>query len=315
VGGNVSGSTGVSVFAGNGGTTAVTVVGDVTGKTGLSAKSVNGGKNEVVITGKLKGDDIFINFDGDGAANTSLTVWEIAGNNNQLLINGSFTPADIENFQKNNIHYIVRMEQPEAGTLSAVYDDDGSALGSVEYTKAGETETTKELTANRDKTVRLTASAGYRIESATYNGSPLAPDANGNYVYTVPVGGGMLFSAVLVAVPVNTAPGVSTAGFDSGAAVASIVVLNLVFDLDGGTLDGQTGACALSAPQGKDFKLPGAPVKAGFRCVGWAAEIDGGTVIFAPGGTARLDKPVTLRPVWEAEKTVAEAGMHLGLRE
>ncbi|MCR5575602.1 MAG: InlB B-repeat-containing protein [Oscillospiraceae bacterium] len=114
-------------------------------------------------------------------------------------------------------------------------------------------------------------------------------------------------SAKLIKKPAEPAkPAAPVVSEEYCASVASIAVLQLVFE------DGFGGSAVLSVPQGKPFALPDAPEHEGYSFLGWEAEIDGQTTVFAAGERIKLDKAVGFRALWASP--TAEAGMKLDVR-
>ena len=87
-------------------------------------------------------------------------------------------------------------------------------------------------------------------------------DANGEYYLVVPRGGGVMLSVQLARIPRPTPPDPEE---DEEKATESIVV----FNLNGGTLDGKTGSITVEARIGEKFELLGAPEREGYDFVGW----------------------------------------------
>lgn len=153
------------------------------------------GKINVLVTDTVSSDGCPVVIeDGSNIENISLTVWRIIPDENGAVacsptgVDG--TNVEYEEFEK-QIMYIIKVNQPNGGTISATKADGSALLKSRDYDVALEGEK-----------VLLKPSTGYKISSAynTVDGSKLnlSQDADGNYYVIVPKGGAVLLSAELV---------------------------------------------------------------------------------------------------------------------
>ncbi|MGI6221921.1 MAG: hypothetical protein ACOYIP_08690 [Coriobacteriales bacterium] len=155
------------------------------------------------IDGKTLGVDLNGAFEGDVPKTVVLTVWKIILNETGIAAGTvrDISPSDDtgyqpqitqnENFEK-TIKYIVKVEQPTAGGTVTVTDAEGNALDkSHGY----------EIAYEGDKVLlKVNVEDGYKLMAA-YNGDgekvALVQDADGNYYYEVPKGGGVYLSVEL----------------------------------------------------------------------------------------------------------------------
>ena len=120
----------------------------------------------------------------------------------------------------------------------------------------------------------------------------LLQDANGEYYLVVPRGGGVMLSVQLARIPRPTPPDPEE---DEEKATESIVV----FNLNGGTLDGKTGSITVEARIGEKFELLGAPEREGYDFVGWNVQ------------EVAQDDPEYKEPVEDAEVKAAGAKIEI----
>ena len=287
VDGNVSSSSaGLELNAGGIGSATATVTGDVTadaigvrmeGAAGLEVVEVGGDvgggdigvqmwygcSKDVLVEGTISGSMYAVVASEVTEDLVNLTTWSIDGE-----IHGS------DNFIENRIHYIVKRADGDAGQGFATTAEDGSAL--TQYHGFD--------TAQEGQVVVITPEAGKKILDA-YNGSvKLTADANGVFSFIVERGGGILLSVSFEDVP----------AVPSGT---PLKLVKVVFDLGGGTLDGESSlemVCAL----GQKIVLP-EPVREGYKFVGWETTIRGKTVVLQAGEKFTISDGKTLTALWE----------------
>ena len=188
------------LYASENGQTNLMLDGNISGRTvGLYLENENEdeqtGKINVLVTDTVSSDGCPVVIDdGGNTENISLTVWRIIPDENGAVAcspTGVYgTNVEYEEFEK-QIMYIIKVNQPNGGTISATKADGSALLKSRDYDVALEGEK-----------VLLKPSTGYKISSAynTVDGSKLnlSQDADGNYYVIVPKGGAVLLSAELV---------------------------------------------------------------------------------------------------------------------
>lgn len=183
----------------------IDVIGDVTGTDEAVLINLNGEKAEInmIVDGTLSGEENGVVLKAQTVAeNVSLTVWEIKPNEDGAVAarqtniwtedaEGKWTTSTVEDeeFEK-QIQYIIRVEQPNKGSVDTVGTTDYEGY---KVAKEGDT-----------VTLKVNVPAGYRLKNA-YNGTDtkvqLAKDENGNYYLIIPRGGAVTLSVTLERIP------------------------------------------------------------------------------------------------------------------
>lgn len=182
------------------------VNGNISGETGIL---INGDQNSVadgLVDGMIDADlGIGVERNGEftNVENFDLTVWKIELSKKGTVAesftaeykDGELTKSgyeELEDFEKNNIHYIIKLEQPAAGATLKATDRFGNDLQ-----KSYDREV-----ANEDEVVylKINLEDGYRLTGA-YNGKgekqALLKDDHGSYYIATPRGGGVYLSVEL----------------------------------------------------------------------------------------------------------------------
>ena len=291
------------------------------------------GNFDVLIAGTLssEGTPVLIS-DTVNPENVSITVWKIenpveaetedGGKEEHVVLEGE--PGEeagiTENSQKveAGIQYIIKIEPSQEDMIQL----DGTEK-SHGYDTAREGDTV---------TMIISVPKGYKLTGA-YNGEgekvPLEKDENGNYYVKVPKGGGVYLSAEITEDDSgkkrnDAKDDYEWSGFsvqydwsyeqekpDNGNPEEGIYIL---FDLNGGILDGSRGPISVKAVVGDTVTLLNAPTKAGCRFVCWASSAPDITVS-APGETFVVTHSVTFVAVWEECDSVLSAGNEDGFDE
>ncbi len=308
-----SDGTGISV-ENRGGTANVTVEGDVeAGADGVVVSSA--GTSDVFINGTLSADQKAVVVDQQVTEdNLSLTVWKIEtkdedndgnaddfipGSSNSSGNSGAAASGGAAAFTDSSIQYIIRVEQPTEGLAdnTKVTAEGANNSTSHGYNVANEGETV---------TIKVTVKEGYKLTGA-FNGEGAGrvaiteQDKDGNYYIIVPKGGGLYLSVTLEE---DTQPGPKPEPDpepdpgpkpepdpesdpepkpESVPIVVEYASVQVTFNLDGGSLNGETGTLIKWFFPGQTIKLPDAPVKKGFSFVGWETTVKGEKVVFQPG--------------------------------
>ncbi len=248
--------------------------------------------------------------------NVSITVWKIENpveaetedgrKEEHVVLEGE--PGEeagvTENSQKveAGIQYIIKIEPSQEDMIQL----DGTEK-SHGYDTAREGDTV---------TMIISVPKGYKLTGA-YNGEgekvPLEKDENGNYYVKVPKGGGVYLSAEITEEDSgkkrnNAKDDYEWSGYsvqydwsyeqekpDNGNPEEGIYIL---FDLNGGILDGSRGPISVKAVVGDTVALLNAPTKAGCRFVCWASSAQD-IMVSAPGETFVVTHSVTFVAVWE----------------
>ena len=183
----------------------IDVIGDVTGTDEAVLINLNGEKAKInmIVDGTLSGEENGVVLKAQTVAeNVSLTVWEIKPNEDGAVAarqtniwtedaEGKWTTSTVEDeeFEK-QIQYIIRVEQPNKGSVDTVGTTDYEGY---KVAKEGDT-----------VTLKVNVPAGYRLKNA-YNGTDtkvqLAKDENGNYYLIIPRGGAVTLSVTLERIP------------------------------------------------------------------------------------------------------------------
>ena len=199
VNGDVNGKeTGIYGLANTGGETDIEVNGNITSDgIGIYAKPFvfedeerEFGKVSILAEGTVTGGIIGVGLaeDPESRANVIVTAWKITPNKDGAVA-GYFEeddeseeklPIEDENFEKNNINYIIRVEQPSEGA---------SLTASADTAHEGET-----VTLMIDLDDRYLILGAFSDEGKSI---PLEQDASGKYYIEVPRGGGVLLSVTV----------------------------------------------------------------------------------------------------------------------
>ena len=139
---------------------------------------------EGTVTGGKVG--VLLHEDADSRKNVTVTAWKITPNKDGMVAgyekedDETETIYEDEDFEKNNINYIIRVEQPESGATLAASGDTAHEGENV--------------------TLRIDLDQNYVITGAFSDEGksvPLLTDAEGNYYVVVPRGGGVLLSVTV----------------------------------------------------------------------------------------------------------------------
>ena len=241
------------------------------------------GEFDILVTGTLKSDGTAILLNKDvNPEKVSITVWKIenpSGSEDDTeshivkegIMGGDPAVTDKAKKVEAAIKYIIRIEpsQEDIISLSGVGD-------SHDFPVAREGD---------NVTLKIAVPDGYKIIGA-YNGIGkkvlLRKDEHGDYYVTVPRGGGVYLSAEL------EKDGDDDDDDDADPEVEDLCkYLNksynqkqseddsecnrIIYDLNGGTLDGDRGPVIVEAESGKEYTLLDAPVKEGARFIRWAS--------------------------------------------
>ena len=291
IGGDVSGtgagSTGLRAFDASGRST-VTIGGNITGDaSGISVGGIRQRTDVTVVVGTADNPDSGIVTGGitleerADASNISITLWQTDAPEKGSVLN------DI-------INYIVRMVQTaeEEGTLSGT-----TAKGITAEDINGKKRTVAQ--AGEKITLDITAKDGYEVESAFVgegvSKKPLDKDENGNFFYRVERGGGILLSALFKK---NAEPEPQPEPNAQTVSAPVVTFIKFNFDLDGGTLDGETGKVTKWYFPGQTMELPEAPMKDGFTFVGWETTVKGEKVVLQPGDLFKVNGAQSFTALW-----------------
>ena len=298
IGGDVSGtgagSTGLRALDASGSST-VTIGGNITGDaSGISVGGIRQRTDVTVVVGTADNPDSGIVTSGitleerADASNISITLWQTDAPEKGSVLN------DI-------INYIVRLVKPaeEEGTLS-VTTEKGLTVKDIN----GKNMTVAQ--AGEKITLDITAKDGYEVESAFVgegvSKKPLDKDENGNFFYRVERGGGILLSALFKK---NAEPEPQPEPkpdpkpkSEPVTVVVSYANAKFTFDLDGGTMDGETGKVTKWYFPGQTMELPEAPTKEGFSFAGWETVVKGEKVVLQPGDLFKVNGAQSFTALW-----------------
>ncbi len=185
--------------------TKVEIIGDVTADRGGIVIDVpyEKSKVDVIVDGTVSGELASVLLDErTDTSNVTLTVWAITENANGNLAERYHRVRNMETGEddyellgadeefEQEIQYIIKVEQPEKGTLAAE--------GTYEYEGYDVAHQGDEIT------LKVDLPFGYRVRNA-YNGTDvkvkLTRNNKGQYFLTVPRGGGVMLSVTLERVP------------------------------------------------------------------------------------------------------------------
>ena len=287
VSGDIDGSGGTGMVINGSGDITAEIEGSISAdKAGVMIDTKADAQVEMLVSETIAGNEVGIRVGNTVTADSvQLTVWQIELNAGGNVVENEKGEA-AEEFEK-AINYIIKIEQPSNGSLSASYEA-GKALDEVNgYQVARETEK-----------VYLSTGAGFRI-TAAYNGQgsqvPLSRDAGGFYV-EVPKGGGIYLVASIEANPeASSRPGSAKASSPERS-------FGFEFGLNGGTLDGLTGPIYLNAAPDGTLIMPKAPEKDGAEFLYWLSSIPqeamGFQSAFAAGQTIVTSGPCAFLAVY-----------------
>ena len=288
--------------------------GDLTAK-GDGLVLEGAGDFDILITGTLESGKTPVLIDESVSGDVSITVWKIEGSakadgdsEEHLVLekdaSGKTAATDKAKNLEKAINYIIRIE-PSQDNLIAL-DGTGTSHG---YDVAYEGDTV---------TMKVTVPDGYTLTGAyTKDGekTPLSRNANGDYFVQVPRGGGVFLGVELEKVrgETDTDSDSESADYAPPALVVSVSPVEdnteasdefryseIIFDFNGGTLNGDPGPLVFRVELGKDFTLLDAPVKPGARFVRWASSVDDIDVSM-PGEVFVVTQGVLFVAVWEEE--------------
>ncbi len=247
----------------------------VTSENGVGIKATNEGGNINITIGsvdqnfKLIGGTVTGGIQlGDGVTkdNTSITVWEV---------NGGVTGA------QDVVNYLIR-----------VADDKTSQSVFANYNIG---DTMKSGT----QQIKITIPEGCELTAAfADNGKtvPISLGKDGNYYADIPVSGAIYLSATLEEAPGEPEPDKKT---EAPVIQVEYVSVKCTFDLDGGTLDGETGKVVKWYVPGATVKLPAAPAKDGFTFAGWQTKVGGEVKVFQAGDKFTVTAAQDFTALWE----------------
>ena len=275
------------------------VTGDVTSDHVGISPYINSDKaiTDIVVDGTISAETAAVELNTSGALrgaynedDLKLTVWKI-----DLNENGNAVEVYKSEYQQEedtapiaaqkeasrsavekNIMYIIKVEQPRAGATLTAAGEGGATLA-----KSHDFDVAKE---GENVYLKVDVQDGYKLTGA-YNGLgekvPLMLDAaSGNYYVTVPKGGGIYLSAVLEKLPdpepepepgpePEPKPEPDPEPETVPTPVSAVSAVEIKFDLDGGTLNGETGTITKLYCPGQKIRLPEAPIKEDCEFDGW----------------------------------------------
>ena len=270
----------------------ITASGDVKGGENCAGIEVKSSGKETTITvgsvdgdGKVTGGTVTggINL-GDNVEkeNTTVTVWKAD------KIKGD------ESVIKKVINYLVCLVKPseDEGTLSFETQNGKTVDGMA--------------VAQEDETITLSVSAkdGYEVDQVYYNDNTvITPDDNGNFIMKVLRGGGINLSAIFKPKQPEPEPQPDPKPdpkpVSAPAVDLSINAVKCTFDLDGGSLKGETGKVIKWYIPGSTVKLPAAPSKDGFTFAGWETKVNGEKKVFEAGEKFTVTGAQSFTALWE----------------
>ena len=269
--------------------TVITASGDVKGAENCAGVKVESSGKETTITvgsvdgdGKVTGGTVTggINLGDDvKEENTTVTVWKAD------KIEGD------ESVIKKVINYLVGLVKPseDEGTLSFETQNGKTVDGMA--------------VAQEDETITLSVSAkdGYEVDQVYYNDNTvITPDDNGNFIMKVLRGGGINLSAIFKPKPQpQPDPKPDPKPVSAPAVDLSINAVKFTFDLDGGSLKGETGKVIKWYIPGATVKLPAAPTKDGCSFAGWETKANGEKKVFEAGEKFTVTGAQSFTALWE----------------
>ena len=296
--------------------TMIEVTGNVTAPdTGIFLNVLNDkAKVDIIVDGTVNGESQSVLLARNTVTdNLTLTLWEVKPNEKGNLVERmtylETTEGNViqhygaDEALEKSIQYIIRIEPTQTNIISTAGTTDYEGY---HVAKEGET-----------VTLKLNVPAGYRVANA-FNGTTekvqLLQDANGEYYLVVPRGGGVMLSVQLVRIPKPTPPKPDPdpdPDPDPEEVEEKATESIVVFNLNGGTLDGKTGSITVKARIGEMFELLGAPEREGYDFAGWNVQevAQDDPAYKEPGGDAEVKaagakieitgEHVTVNAIWK----------------
>ena len=284
------------------------------------------GEFDILVTGTLKseGTPILIDKSVD-PDNVSITVWKIedpvqAGGKNEkhVVLEGKLGEAqavtDDSKKVEAGIRYIIKIEPSQEKLINLEGTEKSHGYNTA---KEGET-----------VTLKISVPDGYKLVGA-YNGDgdkvPLKKDDHGNYYVVVPKAGGVYLSAEFEENSDDDEDDDDEEDECSGRRTESVCSYadrsrdreecdlagkcnRIIYDLNGGTLNGDKGPIIIEAERDTEYKLLDAPEKPGARFLRWASSCKD-VRVSKPGETFVFEHCVKFTAVWD-DDSVGRCGRH-----
>ena len=288
------------------------------------------GEFDILVTGTLKseGTPILIDKSVD-PDNVSITVWKIedpvqAGGKNEkhVVLEGKLGEAqavtDDSKKVEAGIRYIIKIEPSQEKLINLEGTEKSHGYNTA---KEGET-----------VTLKISVPDGYKLVGA-YNGDgdkvPLKKDDQGNYYVVVPKAGGVYLSAEFEEDSddddecddggMDYICKYSDRPRDREICDLASECNRIIYDLNGGTLNGDKGPIIIEAESDKEYKLLDAPEKPGARFLRWASSCKDVRVskpasckdvrVSKPGEAFVFEHCVKFTAVWD-DDSVGRCGRH-----
>ena len=277
------------------------------------------GEFDILVTGTLKseGTPILIDKSVD-PDNVSITVWKIedpvqAGGKNEkhVVLEGKLGEAqavtDDSKKVEAGIRYIIKIEPSQEKLINLEGTEKSHGYNTA---KEGET-----------VTLKISVPDGYKLVGA-YNGDgdkvPLKKDDQGNYYVVVPKAGGVYLSAEFEEDSddddecddggMDYICKYSDRPRDREICDLASECNRIIYDLNGGTLNGDKGPIIIEAESDKEYKLLDAPEKPGARFLRWASSCKD-VRVSKPGEAFVFEHCVKFTAVWD-DDSVGRCGRH-----
>ena len=277
------------------------------------------GEFDILVTGTLKSEGTPILIDKSVAPdNVSITVWKIedpvqAGGKNEkhVVLEGKLGEAqavtDDSKKVEAGIRYIIKIEPSQEKLINLEGTEKSHGYNTA---KEGET-----------VTLKISVPDGYKLVGA-YNGDgdkvPLKKDDQGNYYVVVPKAGGVYLSAEFEE-DSDDDDECDDGGMDCickysdrprDREICDLVseCNRIIYDLNGGTLNGDKGPIIIEAEREKEYKLLDAPEKPGVRFLRWASSCKD-VRVSKPGEAFVFEHCVKFTAVWD-DDSVGRCGRH-----
>ena len=293
------------------------------GKETSAGLVLNGeGEFDILVTGTLRSDGTAILLNKDvNPEKVSITVWKIENSSGseddteshivkEGIMGGDPAVTDKAKKVEAAIKYIIRIEPSQEDIISL------SGVGnSHDFPVAREGD---------NVTLKIAVPDGYKIVGA-YNGIGkkvlLRKDEHGDYYVTVPRGGGVYLSAELekddddddddADLEVEDLCKYLNKSCNQKQSEDDSECNRIIYDLNGGTLNGDRGPVIVEAESGKEYTLPDAPVKEGARFIRWASSCKD-IQVSMPGESFRFTHCVKFTAVWDKDEKTSCRRYHSG---
>ena len=227
----------------------------------------------------------------DGTVVNNNNGGKVTNNDGTVINNFGNGKVDPSNPAKNQYSFNVEITTENA-TASTTPSGDLTLFNNLYWLKDGST---------TGGSVTVSPSDGYTLDTSSVDSSP-----EGLTVETQ-AGGGLLLTfkklvsnlKLLITGKANPTPKPDPKPVSAPAVDLSINAVKFTFDLDGGSLKGETGKVIKWYIPGATVKLPAAPTKDGCSFAGWETKVNGEKKVFEAGEKFTVTGAQSFTALWE----------------